>query len=96
MIPTECPVSRAFTSYISLLKNNISISNIKESTSYFPNNEFLKINNDNYLEIRANGLTPDLTPDGENKVPLFPDLSTKVTSHSLGLHSPTLDSAWGV
>ena len=52
MIPTECPVSRAFTSYISLLINNISINNIKESTSYFPNNKYYLENINKYSDYK--------------------------------------------
>ena len=61
MIPTSSPVSRAFTSYLSLYINNISIYKLKESTSYFPyiNNYLLNINY--YLEIPPQDLTVDLT-----------------------------------
>lgn len=96
MIPTECPVNRAFTLYISLLVSYISINTLKESTSYFPINELLRINIDNYLEIQADGLTLDLTPNDENEVALFPDLSTKATSPTSLPLPPTLDSDWGI
>lgn len=94
MVPTKCPVTRAFISYLSLLISYISIINIKESTSYFPNNNYLVINNNNYLEIQARGLTSDLTPYDENKVPLFPDLSIRATSPLFVPHSLTMDSEW--
>jgi hypothetical protein len=94
MIPTECPVSRAFTLYISLLISYITINTIKESTSYFPNNEFLRIKNVNYLEIQAEGLTPDLTPYDEIKAPLLPDLRVRVNSPVFVANSLTLNSKW--
>jgi hypothetical protein len=62
MVPAECPVSRAFTSYVSLI-NNIYIYNklIMESTPYFPKN-YIYINNlYKYLEIQPPKLTVDLT-----------------------------------
>lgn len=95
MIPTKCPMSRAFVTYISLIISYISVINIKESTSYFPINNYLLINNDNYLEIQARGLTSDLTPYDENEVPLFSDLSIGATSPLYGAHSLTMDSEWG-
>lgn len=95
MIPTKCPVSRAFVSYISLLITYISIINIKESTSYFPINNYLSTINDKYLEIQARGLTSDLTPYDENEVPLFSYLSLRACSHLHEAHSLTMDSNWG-
>jgi hypothetical protein len=68
MVPTECPVSRAFTSYVSLI-NNIYIYNIliMESTPYFPK-EYIYINNlNNYLEIQPKTLTVGITLKLENK-----------------------------
>jgi len=96
MIPTECPVSRAFTSYISLLINNISNISIKKSTSYFPNNKYYFINIINYLEIQAGGLTADLTPYYENEVPSILDPNPKCGTTLNGSHSRTLDSVWGI
>ena len=95
MVPTKCPVTRAFISYVSLLISYISIIYIKESTSYFPNNNYLVISNNNYLEIQARGLTVDLTPYGENEVPLFPDLRIRTTYPLFVSHSLTTDSKWG-
>lgn len=95
MIPTKCPVSRAFISYISLLISYISIVYIKESTSYFPSNNYLSTINDKYLEIQARGLTSDITPYDENEVPLFSDLSIRATSPLYGAHSLTMGSEWG-
>jgi hypothetical protein len=68
MVPTECPVSRAFTSYVSLI-NNIYIYNklIMESTPYFPKN-YIYINNlYKYLEIQPNFLTVGITLNLENE-----------------------------
>jgi hypothetical protein len=96
MIPTECPVSRAFTSYISLLINNISINNIKESTSYFPNNKYYFENINNYLEIQALGLTSHLTPYYENGAPSILDPTPNTKSAESGSDSRTLDSEWGI
>lgn len=95
MIPTKCPVSRAFVSYISLLITYISIINIKESTSYFPINNYLSTINDKYLEIQARGLTSDLTPYDENEVQLFSDLGIGATCPRYESHSLTMDSEWG-
>ena len=96
MIPTECPVSRAFTSYISLLINNISINNIKESTSYFPNNKYHFENINNYLETQALGLTLHLTPYYENGAPSILDPTPNTKSAESGSDSRTLDSEWGI
>ena len=95
MIPINSPVSRAFTSYISLYINNISIYSLKESTSYFPyiNNYLLNINN--YLEIQARGLTDDLTPYRENETPSMGH-PKQVLGRTLKVSdSRTLDSNWG-
>ena len=96
MIPINSPVSRAFTSYISLYKNNISIYNLKESTSYFPyiNNYLLNINN--YLEILARGLTDDLTPYRENELPINQHPIPKCRTTLIGSDSRTLDGVWGI
>ena len=96
MIPFNSPVSRAFTSYISLYINNISIYNLKESTSYFPyiNNYLLNINN--YLEIQARGLTDDLTPYRENELPINQHPIPKCRTTLIGFDSRTLDSVWGI
>jgi hypothetical protein len=95
MVPIKCPVSRAFVSYISLLISYISIINIKESTSYFPINNYLLTINDNHLEIQACGLTSDLTLYNENEVQLFSYLSIGATSPLYGAHSRTMDSELG-
>ena len=99
MIPTECPVTRAFTSYISLV-NNIYLNNInyllKESTPYFPK-EFKTINYFNYsLEIQPKNLTGRLTPYDENKT-----LPMGHPKQALGRtlkvsDSRTLYSVWGI
>ncbi len=96
MIPTKCPVSRAFTSYISLIINNISANNIKESTSYFPKNKYYFENNNNYLEIQALGLTSRLTPYCENRAPYFLDPTPNTKSAESGSDSRTLDSGLGI
>jgi hypothetical protein len=96
MVPTKCPVSRAFVSYISLLISYISIINIKESTSYFPNNNYLFINNSKYLEILARGLTSDLTPYRENETLINRYPIPKCRTTLIGSDSPTLDSVWGI
>lgn len=95
MIPTKCPVSRAFTSYISLFNNNISINNLMESTSYFPNSNYLLFNVNNYLEIQACGLTNYLTPYYENKGSDIVDPTPNAKHSHLASHSRTLDSVWG-
>jgi len=96
MVPTKSPVTRAFVSYISLLISYISIINIKESTSYFPNNNYLVINNNNNLEIQARGLTSDLTLDDENKVPLFTEINGRANCPFFVPHSLTMDSGWAI
>ena len=96
MVPTKCPVTRAFVSYISLIISYISIINIKESTSYFPNNNYLVISNNNYLEIQARGLTSDLTPYDENKVPLFSEINRRADCPIIVPHSLTMDSGWAI
>lgn len=97
MVPTECPVSRAFTFYVSLINNIYNYNTfIMESTPYFPKN-YIYINNlNNYLEIQPKFLTVDLTPYDENKTPYIwhPSLNSK--SPSLVSHSPTMDSNWGI
>ena len=95
MIPTECPVSRAFTSCISLLINDISINNIKESTSYFPNNKYYLENINKYLEIQACGLTANITPYYENEAPYILDPTPNTKSAESRSDSRTLDSHWG-
>jgi hypothetical protein len=96
MIPTKCPVSRAFTSYISLFNNNISINNLMESTSYFPNSNYLLLNINNYLEIQACGLTNHLTPYYENKGSDIVDPTPNARSIYFSSHSRTLDSGMGI
>lgn len=96
MIPTECPVTRAFTFYISLILITISIHYLMESTSYFPNSKYKLNILDNYLEIRARGFTTDITPYYENEALSisYPHPNSKSTE--LGSDSLTLDSAWGI
>ena len=96
MIPTECPVSRAFTSFISLYINNISINNLMESTSYFPSNNYYLKNINNYLEIQALGLTADLTPYDKNETSNLVDPTPNTKSTESGSDSRTLDSDWGI
>ena len=96
MIPINSPVSRAFTSYISLCINNISLYKLLiESTSYFLNDIYV-INNSNYLEIQPPNLTVDLTPKYENKVPSFCDLHFGADSPLFVSNSLTMDSGWGI
>jgi hypothetical protein len=96
MIPTKCPVSRAFTSYISLYINNISINNLMESTSYFPSSNYYLKNINNYLEIQAFGLTTDLTPYDKNETSTLVDPTPNARSISFSSHSRTLDSGLGI
>ena len=96
MIPINSPVSRAFTSYISLLINNISIYNLKESTSYFPYINYYLLNINNYLEIQARGLTDNLTPYCENETPINQHPIPKCRTTFIGSDSRTLDSVWGI
>ena len=96
MIPTNSPVSRAFTSYISLYINNISIYKLQESTSYFPYiNDYL-LNIDYYLEIQARGLTEYLTLYRENETPINQHPNPKCRTTLIRSDSPTLDSDWGI
>lgn len=67
MVPTKCPVSRAFISYISLLLINIINIYTKESTSYFPS-KYLIINK--LTEIQPIFLTVGRTPNQE-KIGVF-------------------------
>jgi len=96
MIPINNPVSRAFTSYISLCLNYISINNLKESTSYFPyiNNYLQNINY--YLEIQARDLTDDLTLYCENETPINQHPNPKCRTTLISSDSRTLDSDWGI
>jgi hypothetical protein len=96
MIPTNSPVSRAFTSYISLYINNISIYKLQESTSYFPyiNNYLLNINY--YLEIQARHLTGYLTLYRENETLINQHLNPKCGTTLIRSDSRTLDSDWGI
>jgi hypothetical protein len=92
MVPTKCPVSRAFPSYISLISNTYNYNKLfMESTSYFPKG-YIYIN---HLEIQPKYLTDGLTPYDENKTP-----STGHRKQVLGKtlkvsDSRTLDSNWG-
>lgn len=96
MIPINSPVSRAFTYYISLYINYVSIYNLKESTSYFPyiNNYLLNFNN--YLEIQARDLTDYLTPYRENELPINQHPIPRCRTTMFGSDSRTLDSVWGI
>jgi hypothetical protein len=96
MIPTKCPVSRAFTSYISLYINNISINNSMESTSYFPSSKYYSKNINNDLEIQSLGLTTDLTPYGKNETSTLVDPTPNARSIHFSPHSRTLDSGLGI
>jgi hypothetical protein len=99
MVPTKCPVSRAFPSYISLINNIYKYNNynklIMESTSYFPK-EYIYINNlINYLEIQPKYLTDGLTPYDENETPSMGH-PKQVLGRTLKVSdSRTLDSHWG-
>lgn len=96
MIPTECPVTRAFTFYISLILITIAMYYLMESTSYFPyiNKYLLIINNE--LEILARGLTDDLTPYRENELAINQHPNPKCRTTLIGSDSRTLDSIWGI
>jgi hypothetical protein len=97
MVPTECPVSRAFTFYVSLINNIYNYNKlIMESTSYFPK-EYIYINYlNNYLEIQPKFLTVDLTPYDENKTPSI-EHPKQVLGRTLQVSdSRTLDSYWGI
>ena len=96
MIPTECPVTRAFTFYISLILITISIYYLMESTSYFPNSKYKLILFNNHLEIQARGFTPDLTPYYENEALSISHPNPNSKSSEFGSDSPTLDSEWGI
>jgi hypothetical protein len=96
MIPINSPVSRAFTSYISLYINNIYIYNLMESTSYFPYINYYLLNINNYLEIHARGLTDYLTLYRENETLINQHPIPKCRTTLIGSDSPTLDSVWGI
>ena len=96
MIPINSPVSRAFTSYVSLYINNISIYNLKESTSYFPYMNYSLLYINNYLEIQARGLTENLTPYCKNETPINQHPIPKCRTTLIGSDSRTLDSVWGI
>jgi len=96
MIPINSPMSRAFTSYISLYINNISIYNLMESTSYFPYINYYLLNINNYLEIHARDLTDYLTPYRENETLINQHPIPKCRTTLIGSDSPTLDSVWGI
>jgi hypothetical protein len=96
MIPTKCPVSRAFASYISLYINNISINNLMESTSYFPNSNYYLLNINKYLEIQTLGLTTDLTPYDKNETSTLVDSTLNARGIGFSSHSRTLDSGLGI
>lgn len=96
MVPTKCPVSRAFSSYISLINNIYKYNKlIMESTSYFPK-EYIYINIlINYLEIQPKYLTDGLTPYDENETPSMGH-PKQVLGRTLKVSdSRTLDSHWG-
>ena len=101
MVLTNSPVTRAFIYYVSLFYlyiNNYLLLLInlllKESTLHFPNSNYYLIYYINYLEIQARGLTVDLTPYDENKMPLFPDLSIRASYPLFVPNSLTMDSVW--
>lgn len=96
MIPTKCPVTRAFTFYISLLIIYISFNHLIESTPYFPSNNLNLMKVNNYLEIQAGGLTIHLTPYDENETSTFVDPTPNARSIVSASHSRTLDSGWGI
>lgn len=67
-----------------------------ESTSYFPNSKNkLNIFN-NYLEIQARGLTPDITPYYENEALSISHPNPNSKSSEFVSDSLTLDSDWGI
>jgi len=96
MIPMNSPVSRAFTSYISLYINNISVYSLMESTSYFPYINYCLLKMFNYLEIHTRGLTDDLTPYRENETLINQHPIPKCRTTLIGSNSRTLDSVWGI
>ena len=92
MVPTKCPVSRAFPFYISLINNKYKCNKlIMESTLCFPK-EYIYIN---YLEIQPKYLTDGLTPYDENETPSMGH-PKQVLGRTLKVSdSRTLDSHWG-
>jgi hypothetical protein len=96
MVPTKCPVSRAFPSYLSLINNIYKYNKLlMESTSYFPK-EYVYVNNlINNLEIHPKNLAVGLTPYDENKTPTMGH-PKQVLGRTLKVSdSRTLDSNWG-
>ena len=68
MVPAECPVSRAFTAYVSLIGNTYNYNKlIMESTPYFPKEYFYINILNNYLEIQPKFLTVGITLKLENE-----------------------------
>jgi hypothetical protein len=93
MVPTKCPVSRAFISYVSLLISYISIINIKESTSYFPNKYFNLID---LIEIQPKFITGGITLNLENKGLIPSETGNHTPSLISGLLSTDTTSIRGI
>jgi hypothetical protein len=97
MVPTECPVSRAFTAYVSLLNNIFNYNKLlMESTPYFPKN-YIYINNlNNYLEIQPKFLTVGITLKLENKGLTVGETQHQTLSPISGLLSTDTTSIRGI
>jgi hypothetical protein len=97
MVPTECPVSRAFTSYVSLINNIYNYNKlIMESTSYFPKNYIYNNNLNKYLEIQPKFLTVGITLNLENKGLILADARNHTPSQISGLLSTDTTSIRGI
>ena len=96
MIPTNSPVTRAYTSYISLILIIISIDYFMESTSYFPNSKYILNVVNNYLEIQTAGRKPDITSNHENETARFHGCSPNIQTALFVSDSRTLPSGWGI
>jgi len=94
MVPTNSPVSRAYSSYISLDNKYNYLYLLTESTLYFPY-EYIYINNlINYSEIQPKYLTGDFTPYGENEQGKYRHLNKVFQVVLKQSDSRTLDSEW--
>ena len=94
MVPTNSPVSRAYSSYISLDNKYNYLYLLMESTSYFPYECIYKNNLINYSEIQPKYLTGDFTPYDENELDKYCHLNKVFQVVLKQSDSRTLDSEW--
>ena len=94
MVPTNSPVSRADSSYISLDDKYNYLCLLMESTSYFPYEYIYKNKLINYSEIQPKYLTGDFTPYDENELGKYRHLNKVFQLVLKQSDSRTLDSEW--